>query len=130
MKQTVPNRRLELLPGELEIVREILRRHLPGREVWAFGSRVKGKARTFSDLDLAVLGDQPLTLSTRADLAEDFSESDLPYKVDIVDWATTSERFREIIRAEYIVLLMDSAVEGIDELAVASPKRLRKGEAQ
>uniref|UniRef100_E6QKH0 Polymerase beta nucleotidyltransferase domain-containing protein n=1 Tax=mine drainage metagenome TaxID=410659 RepID=E6QKH0_9ZZZZ len=130
MKQTVPNRRLELLPGELEIVREILRRHLPGREVWAFGSRVKGKARTFSDLDLAVLGDQPLTLSTRADLAEDFSESDLPYKVDIVDWATTSERFREIIRAEYIVLLMDSAVEGIDELAVASPKRLRKGDAQ
>jgi predicted nucleotidyltransferase len=130
MKQTVPNRRLELRPGELEIVREILRRHLPGREVWAFGSRVKGKARTFSDLDLAVLGDQPLALSTRADLAEDFSESDLPYKVDIVDWATTSERFREIIRAEYLVLPMDSAAKGIDEPAVASPKRLHKGDAQ
>jgi len=111
MKQTVPNRRLELRPGELEIVREILRRHLPGREVWAFGSRVKGKARTFSDLDLAVLGDQPLALSTRADLAEDFSESDLPYKVDIVDWATTSERFREIIRAEYVVIPLDRIVE-------------------
>jgi predicted nucleotidyltransferase len=111
MKQTVPNRRLALLPGELEIVREILRRHVPGREVWAFGSRAKGKARLFSDLDLAVLGDQPLALSIRADLAEDFSESDLPFKVDIVDWATTSERFREIIRGEYVVIPLDRIVE-------------------
>ena len=130
MRQTVPNRRLALLPGELEIVREILRRHVPGREVWAFGSRVKGKARTFSDLDLAVLGDQPLALSVRADLAEDFSESDLPFKVDIVDWATTSERFREIIRAEYVVVPRYSTVEEIETLGATSPKRLRKGDAQ
>jgi len=130
MKQTVPNRRLALLPGELEIVREILRRHVPGREVWAFGSRVKGKARTFSDLDLAVLGDQPLALSVRADLAEDFSESDLPFKVDIVDWATTSERFREIIRAEYVVVPRYSTVEEIETLGATSPKQLRKGDAQ
>jgi predicted nucleotidyltransferase len=130
MRQTVPNRRLALLPGELEIVREILRRHVPGREVWAFGSRVKGKARTFSDLDLAVLGDQPLALSVRADLAEDFSESDLPFKVDIVDWATTSERFREIIRAEYVVVPRYSTVEEIETLGATSPKQLRKGDAQ
>jgi predicted nucleotidyltransferase len=121
---------LALLPGELEIVREILRRHVPGREVWAFGSRVKGKARTFSDLDLAVLGDQPLALSVRADLAEDFSESDLPFKVDIVDWATTSERFREIIRAEYVVVPRYSTVEEIETLGATSPKQLRKGDAQ
>jgi len=37
-------------------------------------------------------------------LADDFSESDLPFKVDIVDWATTGERFRKIIEAERIVL--------------------------
>jgi predicted nucleotidyltransferase len=104
MSQTSTNRRLELRPSELGIVREILQRHVPEREVWAFGSRVKGKAKTYSDLDLAVLGEQPLTLSIRAELAEEFSESDLPYKVDVVDWATTSERFREIISKEYIVV--------------------------
>jgi predicted nucleotidyltransferase len=98
------NRRLELQTGELEIVRAILQRHLPEREVWAFGSRVKGKAKTFSDLDLAVLGEQPLSLSTLAELAEEFSESNLPYNVDIVDWATTSERFREIIRQEFVAV--------------------------
>jgi predicted nucleotidyltransferase len=99
MSQTVSERRLDLLPGELEIVCAILRRHLPGREVWAFGSRVKGTARTYSDLDLAVLGDERLTLATQADLTEDFAESDLPFKVDIADWAATSASFREIIRA-------------------------------
>jgi predicted nucleotidyltransferase len=104
MKPTITDRRLELSPGELEIVRGILGRHVPEREVWAFGSRVRGRAKPYSDLDLAVLGEQPLGLSLRAELAEEFSESDLPFKVDLVDWATTSERFRQIIRREYVVL--------------------------
>jgi len=119
-----------LRPGELEIVREILRRHVPNREVWAFGSRVKGTARPYSDLDLAVLGDQPLPLLVRAELAEEFSESDLPFKVDIVDWATTSERFRQIIESEYVVLPLDRTVEEVKKLGATSPKRLRKGDAQ
>jgi predicted nucleotidyltransferase len=72
--------------------------------VWAFGSRVKGDPKPFSDLDLAILGDKPLTLSTLAELADDFSESDLPFKVDIVDLATTGEAFRKVIEAERVVL--------------------------
>jgi predicted nucleotidyltransferase len=114
MKQTATNRRLELRPGELELVRGILQRHVPEREVWAFGSRVQGNAKPFSDLDLAVLGEQPLELSMQAELAEEFSESDLPFKVDIVDWATTSERFRQIIRKEYVVL--QEQKDGLKEL--------------
>ena len=112
MNPSLPARRLELLPRELEIVCGILERHVPDREVWAFGSRAKGTARPYSDLDLAVLGDQPLALSVRADLAEGFSESDLPFKVDVVDWATTSERFRQIIRSDYVALPLDRTVEG------------------
>jgi type I restriction enzyme S subunit len=90
--------------GEWEIVRGLLQRHVPGREVWAFGSRAKGTAKPFSDLDLAILGTLPLPLSTLAELADDFSESDLPFKVDIVDWATTSESFRKVIEAERVIL--------------------------
>lgn len=95
---------LDLRPGEWEIVRDLLRRHVPGREVWAFGSRVKGTAKPYSDLDLAILGDQPLPLSARSDLAEAFTESDLPFKVDLVDWATTSARFRTVIEGERVVV--------------------------
>ena len=95
---------LLITTAEWEIVRATLRRHVPERAVWAFGSRVKGGAKPFSDLDLAVLGDEPLPLLTQAALAEDFSESDLPWKVDVVDWATTSERFRAIIEDSHVVL--------------------------
>jgi predicted nucleotidyltransferase len=64
----------------------------------------KGTAKPYSDLDLALLGDQPLPLSTRSDLAEDFTESDLPFKVDLVDWATTGPRFRKVIEGERVVV--------------------------
>jgi predicted nucleotidyltransferase len=96
---------LAITESEWQIVQAILMQHLPEREVWAFGSRVLGKPKPFSDLDLAVHGAQPLPAATLADLTGAFTESDLPYKVDIVDWATTSERFRVIIAATHVVLL-------------------------
>ncbi len=95
---------LHINPEHLTVVRDMLSIHLPGREVWAFGSRVTGKAKKFSDLDLVVIGETPLSLSVLADVKEAFAESDLPYKVDIVDWATTSEAFRRIIEHDHIVI--------------------------
>jgi type I restriction enzyme S subunit len=102
---------IDIKPGEWEIVHGILDRHVPGREVWAFGSRAGGTAKAFSDLDLAILGNHPLDLSTLAELTDDFSESNLPFKVDIVDWATTSERFRRVIEADRIVLQQPARTE-------------------
>src|SRR2546423_534474 len=93
---------IHLQPEERRIVEEILRRHVPGLEVWIFGSRAGGTIKPWSDLDLAILSDQPLSLSVMADLREDFSESDLPWKVDVLDWATTSESFRAIIERQKI----------------------------
>jgi predicted nucleotidyltransferase len=88
---------LDIEPRHWVMVRDVLQQHLPGREVWAFGSRVKGTAKPYSDLDLVVLGDVPLELALQAELAEAFDESDLPWRVDVVDWATTSDRFRALI---------------------------------
>ena len=50
----------------------------------------------------AVLGEAALSLSERADLADAFSESDLPYKVDIVDWHLIGDDFRRIVQANHI----------------------------
>lgn len=44
----------------------------------------------------------PLDLTAR--LAEAFSESDLPWKVDLVDWATTTPAFRTIIAGQRVVI--------------------------
>ncbi len=95
---------LEIAPEDLTIVRGILASLAPGREVRAFGSRVCGGARRFSDLDLAIFGDSPLPLDELSDLREAFSGSELPFTVDIVDWHALPARFREGIEAEYRIL--------------------------
>ena len=91
-------------PDEWHIVRTLLRKLLPDCEVWAFGSRAGGQPKPFSDLDLALIAERPIGLGVLAALAEDFSESDLPWRVDLVDWAATSERFRDIIRTRKVVI--------------------------
>ena len=37
-------------------------------------------------------------------LTEAFSDSDLPYKVDIVDWRNIEDRWRQTIMAERVAL--------------------------
>ena len=96
---------LGISPHELETVRGILRAYVPGFKVRAFGSRVHGRTiKRFSDLDLAVITEAPLATLNMAQLKDAFTESDLPFKVDIIDWAVTNERFRAIIEKEYLVL--------------------------
>lgn len=63
-----------------------------------------GNAKPYSDLDLAIISKQPIPLPLMAEVAEAFSESDLPWKVDLVDWAATSERFRQVIAAQKLII--------------------------
>jgi predicted nucleotidyltransferase len=89
---------LDLTAEQLATVQSILCQHVPDREVQAFGSRVTGKAKPYSDLDLVIMGDIPLDFRTVAALKDTFAESDLPFRVDVVEWATTGDNFRAIIR--------------------------------
>jgi type I restriction enzyme S subunit len=95
---------IDIKPEHLKIVRTILEKYVPEYAVWAFGSRAKRTAKKYSDLDLAVMTDQPLPLKTKANLSDAFSESDLPYKVDVVDWVSLDEWFREIVRKDAVVI--------------------------
>lgn len=96
--------RIEIRPEHWKIVSDILRRHVPQFDVWAFGSRARFTAKKHSDLDLVVVSEEPLPISLHAAIAEAFSESDLPYRVDVVDWASTGESFREIIERDRVVV--------------------------
>ena len=95
---------IDIVPADLEIVRQILQDFVPEIEVRAFGSRVTWSARETSDLDLALMTDDRLSDSCSMDLREAFSESELPFKVDLIDWATTSDNFRKVIEREYVVV--------------------------
>ena len=95
---------IDINPADLETVRQILREKAPELEVRAFGSRVSWTARETSDLDLVLMTKEPLDISRMAKLKESFSESNLPFRIDIVDWADTSENFREIIESKSVTL--------------------------
>lgn len=96
---------LDLTAEHRAEVCRILLLHVPGRIVRAFGSRVQGTAKPFSDLDLAVMGDTPLDFRQLAALKDAFAESNLPFRVDVVDWAATSEAFRGIIEGAFEVVV-------------------------
>ena len=96
---------LDLRDEHAAILRSILRKHLPaGARAFIFGSRAQGTARQYSDLDLALEWDRPLGLDLVGEIAEALSESDLPYKVDIVDMALVEPSFRARIAADCIAL--------------------------
>lgn len=95
---------IDIQPEHWLIVRDILNKIVPDYEVWAFGSRAKKAAKKYSDLDLVVIGDKPLSLAVATQLSDEFAESDLPWKVDIVDWAATGEAFRKIITKDKVVI--------------------------
>ena len=56
---------IDISPGQWNIVHDILQRHVPGHEVWAFGSRARRRAKPYSDLDLAIITQAPLPRASR-----------------------------------------------------------------
>jgi len=103
---TTPTLLLDLPQKYLEQVKTLLRAHVPHAEVWAYGSRITGSSHAASDLDLVLRNPRNLLEETSAldDLKEAFTESNLPIRVDIMDWARIPEKFcREIERAHVVV---------------------------
>ena len=106
---------IDLNPKYLETIQHVLSLHIPEYEVRVFGSRVKWTAKGYSDLDLAVVGSEPLTLRQLRQLAEAFEESYLPIRVDVVDWQSLSDGFRKVISEKYEVIQEGAIVRESNE---------------
>jgi predicted nucleotidyltransferase len=90
--------------AEWSIVSDILQKYLSQYSAWAFGSRVRHTHKPFSNLDIVVVNDESLSIATMAELSEAFSESDLPWKVDVIDWASISNNFKDHIKSNKLEL--------------------------
>ena len=91
-------------PHQWEELAAILRTHLPGRRVRAFGSRATGhRVRKYSDLDLVIDG-EAVPLHEIALLDEAFDESRLPFKVDVTQMAWLAPEFRARIEPEMVLV--------------------------
>ncbi|MDR0632205.1 MAG: restriction endonuclease subunit S [Holosporaceae bacterium] len=82
---------------ELAIILDILRKHTPDYEVRAFGSRYKWTSKEYSDLDIAIVGKQKMDFSLLGDIRDSFEESDLPFRVDVLDWHSLTPEFQAVI---------------------------------
>ncbi len=69
---------------------------------FAFGSRVTGKHKTFSGLDLFYC--EPIPQKAIFQLEEDFEESDLPFCVDLVDYERCDADFQSLIFQHYLCI--------------------------
>jgi len=85
--------------SELDLILGIIKKHTSDCDVRVFGSRYKQTPKDYSDLDLAfaLVNGQRLGIKRIGQLEEAFSESELPYRVDVVDYNAISLEFRVII---------------------------------
>lgn len=90
-----------LSESERRIVQSILQTHCKNTKVFAFGSRVKGNAKPYSDLDLVIKADNVLDLSDIACLKDEFCHSDLIFKVDICDWQSLDDDFKKALKMNW-----------------------------
>ena len=88
---------IDATPPQLQIIKEIFKRLAPDCEVRVFGSRFKQTAKRYSDFDLVIMGNGKLPFKKLAALRIAFEESDLPYRVDVLDWHSISPEFQKVI---------------------------------
>ena len=102
---------IDLAPHHLETVKDILAAHVPDCEVRAFGSRAKWEGQDYSDLDLAVVCENASNVRAIESLKEAFKDSDLPIRVDVLDWHAIAEDFRQAITSECVVVQAATVAE-------------------
>ena len=81
----------------IDIVKQIVLKHIPKDNfaVFLFGSRAVGNAKPLSDIDIGILGLEPLPTLIKADLETDLEESIVPYKIDLIDFYQVDKDFKK-----------------------------------
>jgi len=97
---------INLPEAHLATARRILRFWAPDVPAFVFGSRAHGRQlRETSDLDICLRGDEPLPTTLLRQVKDAFELSDLPMRVDIVDWNELGAEFRKAIEADLTPLV-------------------------
>lgn len=97
-------KKLDMKDKDYQYLLESFKKYIPSARVWAYGSRVKGTAKTYSDLDIVVFTGENQKKNI-AELKEELEESSLPFRVDLFVWDEVPEEFRANIKREKLVML-------------------------
>ena len=84
---------------DLSIIFDILRNY---QNIYVFGSRIKGTYNTYSDLDICIK--QKISDYEVESLNEQFTKSDLPFKVDLIIYDKADKHFKSVIDHKSVAL--------------------------
>ena len=106
MKKTEHNK-IHLSAKHRKMLKNLFQKYLPGVEVWAYGSRVNGQSHEGSDLDLVLRGPdlKEIDFSQFLDMKDALTESNIPFLVEVRDWARLPKNFHKEIKKSYYVLI-------------------------
>jgi type I restriction enzyme S subunit len=82
----------------------LINEYIPHTKVWAYGSRVKGNNREYSDLDLVAFTKDGQKKNVY-ELRDAFEESDIPFRIDFFEWDKIPENFKSVITQNYVELV-------------------------
>ena len=117
-------RLIDIDKEQFELLDGIVKQHIPSKTVWAYGSRVDWTANEKSDLDLVVFDCDPAKILA---LKEAFAESNLMVSVDVMDWESIPDNFKENIKKKYVVLQEEQGLTGWQEVRLGYVAKISSG---
>jgi len=102
---------IEIDENHLQIVQRVLLERVPDYQVFAFGSRCRGAANADTDLDLLIRGKEKIQSEEIFKLIEAFQTSELPFRVDILDWHALNDEFRHVIEKGGYEIIQQGRIE-------------------
>lgn len=100
---------IDISPHDLKTVKRLLADYFPNVEARVFGSRYHWTAKDYSDLDIVLVGEKKLDWRKLSRLREALAESNVPFRVDVLDWHVISPEFQQVIERGYEVIQKSSS---------------------
>jgi len=94
-----------VLTHDLESTKKIVLEQLKAfrAKVYLFGSQATGKARLYSDIDVAIFPLEPLPIHIISEIQEKLDESNILRQVDMVDLSMSDDVFLQRVEREGIL---------------------------
>ena len=90
--------KIQIEDSDFKILKGVLKKY--PYKFYAYGSRVKGKARKYSDLDIYCK--EKMKEMDLIELKMELEDSNITIKVDVLDVDSCTSEFREIIEKELV----------------------------
>lgn len=91
----------------IEFILKVLRNNIVEEDAkfYIFGSRAKNTYKEYSDIDIAVeIPQKKLSANVIGKILIEFSDSTLPYEVDVIDLNSIDEKFKNLIAKTLVEL--------------------------